>query len=102
MKDYKEIQRYRPNLLFIDLDKNNNNFKSETAFKLALTNTLKKIKDKLDSHAFPTVLWSGNGYHIIQPVYCPTTLENFPVKLRKIYEINYKILLKLSTEHNFY
>jgi hypothetical protein len=73
---YKGIQRYRPNLLFIDLDKND--FKSETAFKLALTNTLKKMKDKLDSHAFPTVLWSGNGYHIIQPVYCPTALENFP------------------------
>ena len=77
LTEYKGIQRYKPNLLFIDLDKNNN-FKSETAFKLTLTNTLKKIKDKLDSQAFPTVLWSGNGYHIMQPVYCPTALENFP------------------------
>jgi hypothetical protein len=77
LTEYKGISRYKPDLLFIDLDKNNN-FKSETAFKLTLTNTLKKIKDKLDSQAFPTVLWSGNGYHIIQPVCCPTALENFP------------------------
>ena len=74
LTDYKEIQRYKPDLIFIDLDKKNNDFKSIKNLKLALVNTLKKIKEMLGGH--PTVLWSGNGYHIIQPVYCPTALEN--------------------------
>ena len=78
MTDYKEIQRYKPNFIFIDLDKNN--FKSERSFKLALSITLKNIKDKLvvgqSSNAYPTVLFTGGGYHIYQPVYCPTALEN--------------------------
>jgi len=66
----KGIQRYPPNLLFIDLDKND--FETITALKLALFNTLKNIKEKLNG--FPTVLWLGNGYHIIQPVSCPKIL----------------------------
>jgi hypothetical protein len=32
-----------------------------------LTNTLRNIKEKL-SEAYPTVVWSGNGYHIYQPI----------------------------------
>ena len=68
--EYKGVQRYPPNLLFIDLDKND--FETITALKLALFNTLKNIKEKLNG--FPTVLWSGNGYHIIQPVSCPKIL----------------------------
>ena len=24
----------------------------------------------------PTVLYTGGGYHIYQPIYCPTALEN--------------------------
>ena len=78
MTDYKGIQRYKPNFIFIDLDKNN--FKSERSFKLALSNTLKNIKEKLvvdnNSNAYPTVIETGGGYHIYQPVYCPTALEN--------------------------
>jgi hypothetical protein len=70
--DYKGIQRYKPNFIFIDLDKNN--FKSNRSFELALSNTLKNIKEKLDG--FPTVLDTGGGYHIYQPIYCPTALEN--------------------------
>ena len=68
--EYKGVQRYPPNLVFIDLDKND--FETITALKLALFNTLKNIKEKLNG--FPTVLWSGNGYHIIQPVSCPKIL----------------------------
>ena len=74
LTDYKGIQRYKPNFIFIDLDKNN--FKSERSFKLALSTTLQNIKDKLDSNAYPTVIETGGGYHIYQPVYCPTALEN--------------------------
>ena len=42
------------------------------ALKLALFNTLRNIKEKLNG--FPTVIWSGNGYHIIQPIECPNIL----------------------------
>ncbi|MGI9011908.1 MAG: hypothetical protein ACR2F1_12070 [Nitrososphaeraceae archaeon] len=68
--EYKGVQRYPPNIIFIDLDKND--FKSFTALKLALSKTLRNIKEKLNG--FPTVLWSGNGYHIIQPVKSPKIL----------------------------
>jgi hypothetical protein len=34
---------------------------------MALTATLKNIKEKLQG-ANPTVLWTGNGYHIYQPI----------------------------------
>ena len=74
MTDYKGIQRYKPNFIFIDLDKNN--FKSERSFKLALSTTLQNIKNKFDSNAYPTILETGGGNHIYQPVYIPTTLEN--------------------------
>ena len=75
LTDYKGIQRYKPDFIFIDLDKNN--FKSERSFKLALSITLQNIKDKLvDSNAYPTVIETGGGYHVYQPIYCPTALEN--------------------------
>lgn len=62
--DYKGIQRYAPDLIFIDLDKNN--FKTEKSFKFTLSKILKNIKEQMDGH--PTVLWTGNGYHIYQPI----------------------------------
>jgi hypothetical protein len=74
LTEYKGIQRYKPNFIFIDLDKKNYDFKSIIELKLALSNTLKNINRVLGGH--PTVLSSGNGYHIIQPVYCRTALEN--------------------------
>jgi hypothetical protein len=74
LTDYKDVPRYKPNFIFIDIDKNN--FKSDRTFENALSNTLKNIKEKLDSNAYPTVLFTGGGYHIYQPVYCPTALEN--------------------------
>jgi hypothetical protein len=69
--EYKGIQRYKPDFLFIDLDKNN--FKTNRSFELALYNTLKNIKIKLKG--YPTVLFTGRGYHVYQPVYIPTALE---------------------------
>jgi hypothetical protein len=41
-----------------------------------LNQTIKSIKEKLDNNIHPTVLWSGNGYHVILPVYCPLVLEH--------------------------
>ena len=58
------------------------------SLKLALNKTLKKFKEKLIGEedenyngkknvtVHPTVLWSGNGYHILLPVYCPIALEH--------------------------
>ena len=63
--EYKGINRQAPNFLFIDLDRST--FETQRAHRLALTNTLRNIKEKL-SEAYPTVLWSGNGYHIYQPI----------------------------------
>jgi hypothetical protein len=62
--EYQGINRQAPDFIFIDLDRSI--FKTERAHKLALFRTLKNIKEKLG--AIPTVLWSGNGYHIYQPI----------------------------------
>jgi hypothetical protein len=61
---FREINRQAPNFIFIDLDKSL--FKTERALSLALSTTLKTIKRKIGG--MPTVLWSGNGYHIYQPI----------------------------------
>jgi hypothetical protein len=49
-------------LVMIDLDRCN--FKTEKALELALSRTLDNIKHWLGSEFNPTVLWSGNGYHV--------------------------------------
>lgn len=72
LTEYKDIPRYKPEFLFIDIDRNN--FKTDRSFENALYNTLKNIKEKLNG--YPTILFTGGGYHIYQPVYCPTALEN--------------------------
>ena len=65
------LYQTNPDLIFIDLDASS--FKSERAHKLALIATLDNIEKKIGGH--PTVLWSGRGYHIIQPIRCPIPLE---------------------------
>ena len=69
--EYKGIQRHKPDFLFIDLDKNN--FKTDKSFELPLYNTLQNIKNKLKG--YPTVLFTGGGYHVYQSVYIPLALE---------------------------
>jgi hypothetical protein len=66
------INQKNPELIFIELDRSN--LASLRAFKLALTATLRNIKEKLGG-GYPTVIWSGHGYHIIQPIHCPIALE---------------------------
>jgi len=71
----KEGATWIPEFFFIDLDRHD--FKTEKGFELALYTTLKNIKEKLGNNdTQPTVLFTGKGYHIYQPVYCPTALEN--------------------------
>ena len=62
--EYKGIQRYPPKLIFADLDLSL--FKSNRSLERALSDTLKAIQFKING--FPTVLWTGNGYHIYQPI----------------------------------
>jgi hypothetical protein len=54
-----------PDLIMIDLDRCN--FDSDKALELALRKTLKRIKELL-LDLIPTVIWSGNGYHIYIPI----------------------------------
>jgi hypothetical protein len=65
------VNQTNPDLIFIDLDARD--FVSKKAFKMALTKTLKNIKDK--PGGYPAVDWSGRGYHVIQPIDCPVNLD---------------------------
>jgi hypothetical protein len=49
-----------PSIIMIDLDRQT--FQTEKAFRIALSRTLNKIKQSVNSE--PTVIWSGSGYHI--------------------------------------
>jgi hypothetical protein len=71
--EYKGIQRYPPDLIFIDIDRSN--FKDDKSFENTLSKTKKNIKDKLNGDGYPTINNSGNGYHIIQPIECPILEE---------------------------
>jgi hypothetical protein len=59
------INRQVPNLIFIDLDLSH--FNSRYILDRALRKVLKNIKEKFRG-AQPTVIWSGNGYHIYLPI----------------------------------
>jgi hypothetical protein len=85
-----------PDLIFIDLDRKD--FKSDRAFKAALTKILKHIEKKIGGH--PTVLWSGRGCHIVQPIDCPIDLDNtdkFPPLVRDK-DVN-KAFLQFAAEY---
>jgi hypothetical protein len=66
--EYEGINRQSPNFIFIDLDLSH--FRNKEALDRCLSKTLNTIKEKLNC-AYPTVLWSGNGYHIYLPVNAP-------------------------------
>ena len=53
-----------PNLLMIDIDKSQ--FTTERAYKFAVSKILKNVEAELNGK--PTVMWSGNGCHVIQPI----------------------------------
>ena len=64
--EWKGLNRQAPNFIFIDLDLGR--FKSRLALDRALAKTLRNINEKFNTAVTPTVLWSGNGYHIYLPV----------------------------------
>jgi hypothetical protein len=61
--EYKGIQRYPPDFIFADLDLAL--YPSQKCLERSLFSTLRNFK-KIDGQ--PTVLWTGNGYHIYQPL----------------------------------
>ncbi len=72
------INRQAPNFIFIDLDLSRfgstpykgiarTPVEAQSLLDRALRKTLKNIREKLDN-AEPTVIWSGNGYHIYQAI----------------------------------
>jgi hypothetical protein len=63
---WKGLNRQAPNFIFIDLDLGK--FRSRLALDRALAKTLRNISEKFNVTVTPTVLWSGNGYHIYLPV----------------------------------
>jgi len=57
-------EKFYPDLIIIDIDRAD--FKTEKGFKLALSTTLRNIREKLNGH--PEIIWSGNGVHIYNPI----------------------------------
>jgi len=55
-----------------DLDRKN--FKTNKSLQQCLQDTLKNFKDKLHG-ANPSILWSGGGYHLLQPLDADIILE---------------------------
>jgi Primase X len=65
--EYHGINRTSVSFLMVDLDlKDFADEKKEEPLKRASKKTLRKIKESIGGN--PTVLWTGNGYHIYQPV----------------------------------
>jgi hypothetical protein len=79
---YHGINRTPISFLMIDLDLkdfvrvgDSQNKEEEKILKKALNKTLENIKESIDGN--PTVLWTGNGYHIYQPVSGGFILEQY-------------------------
>lgn len=89
---FTDLYEIPVDLVFIDLDLSN--FKTVLGFRKALTTTLDNIKDKLDGN--PTVLWTGNGYHIYQPIegICLTKVEEF----KEFNEVS-KLFLRFASQY---
>lgn len=63
-----------PNFIMIDLDLGNFDYDEEELIR-SLRKTLRKIGE-LFADFKPTVIWSGNGYHIYIPINVTVVLEN--------------------------
>ncbi len=74
LERFQGLQITTPRNLIVIIDLDKSTFRSERALQLALTSTLQKIKSKLQVE--PTVLWSGNGYHIYLVLDSQVNLEN--------------------------
>jgi hypothetical protein len=67
VQKYLGLTQVTPTDIIIMMDLDRNNFKTDRGLTIALIRTLKNILELLKAN--PTVIWSGRGYHIIQPIY---------------------------------
>jgi hypothetical protein len=76
--------KIRPTFLFIDLDLSLCSTSKYPIRKLdyILKQTLKKIEDEINGHT--TVLWTGGGYHIYQPIDLSIHRDNYKFILESI------------------
>ena len=63
--NYQGINRVAPSFVMMDIDLRDFN-NSRDKLDRSMNGVLKKIKSIICGH--PTVLWTGNGYHIYQPM----------------------------------
>jgi hypothetical protein len=70
--EYKGVNRQTPDFFLSDLDRKN--FKTKKSFEESMQNILQNFKDKLHG-ANPSILWSGGGYHFLQPMCADVLLE---------------------------
>jgi hypothetical protein len=63
--NYKGINRQAPNFIMCDFDLKDFDY-SQKRLDTVLKKSLRKINQ--DISGFPTVLWTGNGYHLYQPL----------------------------------
>jgi Primase X len=82
------LNQTNPDLIFFDLD--TEDFASVRSLNLALTSILKTIEEKIGGH--PTVIWSGRGYHIIQPIDCSINLDDVKEFAELTYDVSNKFL----------
>jgi Primase X len=67
--EYHDINRTPVSFLMVDLDSKDfadEKKRGKSVLERALNKTLQKVKDSIGGN--PTMLWTGNGYHIYQPV----------------------------------
>jgi hypothetical protein len=64
--EYREINMQAPNFIMIDLDLEHS--KSRKVLDQSLKGAIRKIKETFAEEAEPTIIWTGNGYHIYQPI----------------------------------
>jgi Primase X len=89
---FENINRQAPDFILIDIDRSR--FKTDRQFLLAVNKTCKIIKELLGDK--PTILWTGNGVHIYQPV------EGFVLELERLFsEFNQpsQSFLKFAAQH---
>ena len=67
--EYHSINRTPISFLTVDLDLKDfadEKKKGKAVFERALNKTVQNIKSSIGGN--PTVLWTGNGYHVYQPI----------------------------------
>ena len=66
--DFQVKNRTAASFIMIDLDLKDIENKNKEKLDKHLDETLKNLCIKFNEESYPTVLWTGNGYHIYQPI----------------------------------